>query len=147
MAPACTAGSRTLRLLLAPLFHHILYIPPPFVRLRSLTSCPCANCPLSFSAMLFHALGVIYTDNTNLRNYCMVTPREQQGNDCPALQFNNAECSPKKVAMFNPIGSLVHGESPLFIPAHGFSRARRFHPVGLFFPATVSCTQRHARKL
>ena len=41
------------------------HIPPPFVRVRSLTSCPCATCPLSFSAMLFlHVLGVICTNNT-----------------------------------------------------------------------------------
>ena len=36
--------------------------------------------------MLLHVLRVICT-NTNLQNYRMVTPREQQGNDCPALRL------------------------------------------------------------
>ena len=63
------------------------HTPPPFVRVRSLTSCFCGTCLFSFSVMLLRVLGVICTHNTNLENYCMVTLREQQGNDCPALQL------------------------------------------------------------
>ena len=56
--PAGIAGSPTSTPFadsIVPPYH----IPPPFVRVRSLTSCPRATCPLSFSMMLFHVLGVI----------------------------------------------------------------------------------------